>query len=183
MGVSGYLPRRRRISSLISPACTGLPPGLLILSTTPCVPLFLNAACRPAITLSALARLVASISPWISTIAVHLSRQSRSLPVHAPSAAKRTKNRNPNASNLKKIPQRRARRCSRKPSVANRSRTRRSQLSSIIPPAPLHVFGTKNDAVTPADFYRREARPMARAGDAKSAVGLVQRAMRGTHQV
>src|ERR1700716_3470986 len=182
MGVSGYLPRKRRISSLIAPACTGLPPGLLILSTTPCVPLFLNAACNPEITLSALARPLASISPWISTIAVHLSRQSRSPPVHTPSPARRTKRKIPSATSLKNIPQRRARRCSRKPSVASRSRTRRSPLSSIISPAP-SLLETKNAAVTLADFYRRETCTETRAGDAQSVVGLVQRAMGSAHQV
>ena len=62
-----------------------------------------------------------------------------------PHAKRREKNEEEKSKReqLEKIPQRRARRCSRKPSVANRSRTRRSQLSSIIPPAPLPVFGAK----------------------------------------
>ena len=36
-GVFGYFARSRRISPLMMPACTGLPPGLLMRRITPAV--------------------------------------------------------------------------------------------------------------------------------------------------
>ena len=51
-------------------ACTGLPPGELMRTTTPCVFLSLNAACSALLTRSALASLPGAIRPFTSTIAV-----------------------------------------------------------------------------------------------------------------
>ena len=52
--------------------CTGLPPGELIRSTTPCVFLSLNAACSAVVTFSALASVPGAMTPLISTSAVCL---------------------------------------------------------------------------------------------------------------
>jgi hypothetical protein len=51
-------------------ACTGLPPGELQRTTTPCVFLSLNAACSALVMRSALASVPGAISPFTSTIAV-----------------------------------------------------------------------------------------------------------------
>ncbi|MNT50444.1 hypothetical protein D3C72_1873640 [compost metagenome] len=61
---------RRTISSLIMPACTGLPPGELISSTTALAPSSSNAVRSAAITYSALASAPEAISPFSSTTAV-----------------------------------------------------------------------------------------------------------------
>jgi hypothetical protein len=58
------------ISSLMMPACTGLPPGELISSTTPLAPSSSKAAFIAATTNSALASPPLAISPLISTTAV-----------------------------------------------------------------------------------------------------------------
>ena len=64
------MPLRRVISSLMMPACTGLPPGELISSTTACAPSSSNAERNEATTYSALASAPLAISPLMSTTAV-----------------------------------------------------------------------------------------------------------------
>jgi hypothetical protein len=51
-------------------ACTGLPPGELMRTTTPWVFLSLNAACSAVVIFSALASVPGAIRPFTSTIAV-----------------------------------------------------------------------------------------------------------------
>ncbi len=112
------------------PACTGLPPGLLIFSTTPTVPESSNALSSAVLMSSAFALVLAAISPSIVTTAVW--RPLASLPpspdtlrnanASAPSTARNAKR--------KKILQRRAARCSLIAASATRSSTARSQLGS-----------------------------------------------------
>ena len=73
-------------------ACTGLPPGELMRTTTPCVFLSLNAACSAVVTFSALASLPGAMMPFTSTIAVcflppaHVARAFQSTAMHAGAA-------------------------------------------------------------------------------------------------
>ena len=116
---------RRRISSLIMPACTGLPPGESIISTRAREPWSSSALRMAAMMNSAFAFASLAMAPLISTTAVcgpliaavALSRPShQNVARKAPSQAKRQKMR-----------QRRAARCSRTVANTRRSSTSRSQ--------------------------------------------------------
>src|SRR5581483_681629 len=156
------------------PACTGLPPGELIRRITPCVFLSLNALCSAPVTRSALASPLESITPTTSTSAVclpELTSSSRGLMISSRNIV-----RYPNPRSLKKIPQRRARRCSRSDDAASFSRTSRSQLGSAIA-----VFLHKNLAVSLIDRDPDQP-PLAGAAEAGARLGRVGRAVRRAYQ-
>jgi len=81
--------RRVLVKHLIC-ACTGLPPGLLMRITTPCVCLSLNAARSAALTFSALASPPGAMMPFTSTMAVCLPPPATSAPPFQSSAMTRT---------------------------------------------------------------------------------------------
>ena len=121
---------RRTISSLMMPACTGLPPGELMSSTSACEPSSSSALRMAATTNSALASAPAAISPLMSTtavcglllVAVFMSRDITA-------QARKTKK----ASHPKrvKVRQRRAARCSARVAKASFSSTSRSQPGAL----------------------------------------------------
>lgn len=117
-------------------ACTGLPPGLLMCSTTPTVPESSNASSSAELMSSALALLPAAISPSIDTSAVWRLLDSLPSPEKSNTASMiattAISQRKRNA-----MRQRRARRCSMIAAIAMRSSAARSQPGSW--PAPRAV--------------------------------------------
>ena len=121
------------ISSLMWPACTGLPPGLLMRRMTPCVLAVLERRLQPPLMRSALASASGAITPSSSTSAVCLPVGGQASPCRGRSSpatrAARAKQIERTSSSLKRMPQWRARRCSSSASSATVSRTARSQLA------------------------------------------------------
>src|SRR6266571_7691331 len=99
--------------------------------TTPCVFLSLKAPCSAAVTRSALASPFGSITPTTSTSAVCFPAVKPSC-ARQSSAINRSTVRYANPSSLKKMPQRRERRCSFNAASASFSITSRSQLPSVM---------------------------------------------------
>jgi hypothetical protein len=99
------------ISSLMMPACTGLPPGELISRTTAWEPESSNAVRIDATTDSALASLSDAISPLISITAVCGSVLS-ALTCPFPNSAHARKTKKASQASRMKLRQRRAVRCS-----------------------------------------------------------------------
>src|SRR6478735_1485437 len=121
-----YLARMRLISSLMMPACTGLPPGELISSTMPLAPSSSKAVFIAATTNSALASAPAAISPLISITAVcGVALAVAGVPRDTANQSRKTKK----ASQLRrtKVFQRRVARCSRTAAKASFSSVARSQ--------------------------------------------------------
>src|SRR5262245_38619251 len=162
------------------PACTGLPPGEFTRRITPCVFLSLKALCSALVTLSALAPPFASITPFTSTSEECLVPPSASARCQSNSTASRNV-RYANPSSLKKIPQRRARRCSLMPSSASFSRTPRSQFSPVSAIARSY-FSEYHLAADLRDWDRDQ--PPAAAWSAKAATRswVVQRTVRRAYQ-
>ena len=130
------LARSRRISSWIMPACTGLPPGLLMRTTTPAVWSLLNAARSDVITFSALASPLTSMTPFTSITAVCLAAALS--PMSGMKRAASSSRNTPitaSPTNLKKIAQRRARRFSSTSPDTSFSITPRSQAPGAAAPA------------------------------------------------
>jgi len=109
-------------------ACTGLPPGLLMRTTTPCVFLSLNAACSAVVILSALASVPGAMTPFSSTIAVCFLPPPRSVRACQSTVMMRISVTYANVRSLKKMPHSRARRCSFSAAVARRVTSSRSQM-------------------------------------------------------
>src|SRR5438132_7345859 len=151
-------------------ACTGLPPGELMRTMTPCVFLSLNAACSDAVIFSALASVPGAISPESSTIAVCFLP-----PVRSPRLLQSTSTISRNVtyakvSSLKKIPQRRRRRCSTSASAASfviSSRSQGALLSVIFDPREI------NHAIVFLHQELHQRRAVARPADAASARRVV----------
>jgi hypothetical protein len=115
----------RLISSLMMPACTGLPPGELISSTMPLAPSSSKAVFIAATTNSALASAPAAISPLISITAVcGVALAVAGVPRDIANQSRKTKK----ASQLRrtKVFQRRVARCSRSEAKASFSSVARS---------------------------------------------------------
>ncbi|MCY1238096.1 hypothetical protein D9M72_508150 [compost metagenome] len=117
------------------PACTGEPPGELILRITPAALASANAACSEALIDSALAGVPAAISPSSVTIAVWRPDVLMPSPLKSNSAMKISASR-PSPTKRKKMRQRRAARCSRSDAVSTFSSTSRSQPAAPTWPLP-----------------------------------------------
>src|SRR2546426_3756127 len=151
-------------------ACTGLPPGELMRTMTPCVFLSLKAACSDALTFSALASVPGAINPLSSTIAVCFLPPVRSARLLQSTSAIRRNVTYAKVRNLKKMPQRRRRRCSTSASAASLVMSSRSQgalLSVILEPREI------NHAIAFLHHQPHQRRAVARAADAVSARRVV----------
>src|SRR5499426_1999230 len=162
------------------PACTGLPPGEFTRRITPCVFLSLKALCSALVTLSALAPPFASITPFTSTSEECLVPPSASARCQSNSTASRNV-RYANPSSLKKMPQRRARRCSLMPSSASFSRTLRSQFSPISAIARSY-FSEDHLAADLCDWDRDQSPAAARSAKAAPRSWVVQRTVSRAYQ-
>ena len=91
-------------------------------SITPFVFLSLNACCKPALIFSALLTLSGEMTPRRSTSAVCLPEMEISLSGNQPNQKKKNRDKYIKVSDLKNMPQRRARRCSCKEESASFSR-------------------------------------------------------------
>src|SRR5258706_3383885 len=155
-------------------ACTGLPPGELIRRITPWVLFSLNAACSPRITFSALASRPGAMMPFSSNTAVYFLPPVKSPRLLQSTIRSRTIVMYAKVSSLKKMPQRRRRRCSTSASEAIfviRSRSQFGLFSVIFEPREI------NHAI--ALFHIEFQEPSANAGaaDAAAGGGLVGRAV------
>src|SRR5437773_1782745 len=159
------------------PACTGLPPGELMRRITPWVFLFLNAFCRASVTRSALASPLGSITPTTSTSAVCLPEVRPSCPRQS-STSSTSSVRYAKPSSLKKMLQRRARRCSLRAAVASVSITSRSQLLSDTRNT-LHDYTT----VPLFDGDRNESVPEAGAAKTSACIRSVGCTVRRAYQM
>src|SRR4029079_16989951 len=161
-------------------ACTGLPPGELQRTTTACVFLSLKAACSEAVTRSALASVLGAMTPLTSTMAVcFLPLLISARPLQS-TAMTRMKVRYAKVSSLKKMPQRRARRCSFKAAVARlatRSRSHCGLLSVIVESHEV------DRAVALLELQLHQRRAVARPAEAASGCRLVERAVRRAYQM
>src|SRR5215470_1342917 len=162
------------------PACTGLPPGEFTRRITPCVFLSLKALWSALVTLSALAPPFASITPLTSTSEECLVPPSPSARCQSNSTASRNV-RYANPSSLKKIPQRRARRCSLIPSSASFSRTLRSQFSPVSAIVRSY-FSEYHLAADLRDRDRDQSPAAARSAKATPRSRVVQRTVRRAYQ-
>src|SRR3990172_4108570 len=161
-------------------ACTGLPPGELTRSTTTCVFLSLNAACSAAVTFSALASVPGAISPLTSTIAVCFLPTASARPFQS-TAMTRKIEMYAKVSSLKKMPHRRARRCSLSAAVASFVTSSRSHgvlVSSFIgePREIDHAV-----AFLDPELHQRDA--VARPAKALPARRIVDGAVRRAYQI
>ena len=111
------------------PACTGLPPGLLMRSTMATEPASLKALLSEGMTESAEPLPSDSMLPSISISAVCLPSASMSVPVLKSKYAHSAKLSTPSTSSLKKMLQRRAARCSLTVANSSFSSVSRSQLA------------------------------------------------------
>src|SRR6185436_15086490 len=159
--------------------CTGLPPGELIRSTTPCVFLSLKADCSEFATFSELESVPGPMIPLISTSAV--CRPPFISPPPFQSIASAIRNvMYAKVSSFQKMPQRRARRCSLSASVASFSIKPRSHCPSLS--AIVDSFEV-NPAVPLLHLQRHERRAAAGSAEAFSAVRGVGRAVRRAYQI
>src|SRR5260370_10308016 len=152
-------------------ACTGLPPGELMRTITPCVFLSLNAAWSDAFTFSALASVPGAINPLSSTIAVCFLPPVRSARLLQSTITISRNVTYAKVSSLKKIPQRRRFRCSSSASLASfvtSSRSHEPLLLSVI-------FESReiNHAIALLHQQPHQRRAVARAADAASARRVV----------
>ena len=131
------------------PACTGLPPGELISSTTALEPSSSKALRMAATTNSALASAPEAISPLMSTTAVWgaLLLALGAACIIAPPKMASTRS---NQAKRKKIFQRRAARCSVSAANASFSSTARSQPGSVVGAALGVMPGLEGAAAAPA---------------------------------
>src|SRR5688572_5404626 len=161
-------------------AWTGLPPGLLMRSTTPWVLLSLNAACSAVVTFSALASVPGAIRPLTSTIAVCFLPPVTSARPFQSTAIIRIRVMYANVSSLKKMPHSRARRCSLSAAVASLVTSSRSH-------CPLFSFICKPHEVDLAvaflDGELDQRSAVAGSAEAAAARRVVRRAVRRAYQV
>src|SRR5438874_5702752 len=151
-------------------ACTGLPPGELMRTITPCVFLSLNAACSAVLIFSALPSVPGAMSPFSSTTAVCFLPPVRSARLLQSIRVIRRKVTYAKVRNLKKIPQRRRRRCSTSASAASLVISSRSQgvlLSVILEPREI------NHAIAFLHQELHQRRAVARPADTAPARHIV----------
>src|SRR3972149_4781618 len=160
------------------PDCTGLPPGELMRRITPCVLLSLKALCSAEVMRSAFASPRGSMTPTMSTSAVCLPpfRPSRLMRQSMASTTKKVMYAK--VSSLKKMPQRRDRRCSLSASVASFSITPRSQS----PPFSALASAFQINATAPLVDFDPRQRPRAGSAEAHAGVRCVKRAMCRAYQ-
>src|SRR4051812_8871621 len=160
--------------------CTGLPPGELMRMMTPCVFLSLNAACSDAFTFSALASLPGEMMPFSSTIAVCFFPLVKSPRLDQSTSATSRNVTYANVRNLKKMPQRRRRRCSTSASPASlviKSRSQEPLPSVIFEPREINLAV----ALFHQDLHQRAA--VAGSADAVPARGAIGGAMGRAEQI
>src|SRR5438270_12071055 len=161
-------------------ACTGLPPGELMRTTTPCVFLSLNAACSARVTRSALASAPGAMMPFSSTIAGCVLPAAKSARLDQSTITTSRNVTYANVSSLKKMPQRRRRRCSISASFASLAMSSRSQFGLV-----LSVIFESREVNHPIAFFHIEfyQPSAARSADAAAARRVIGRAMRRAKEV